>query len=147
MTAAVAGPEIDEARRPDSSRTCSPRVLIVEDDQPFAENLCEIVEMFGYDATAVPSAEAALLTIVREPIDFIVTDHRLPGMSGAALLFAVRSLGKRIPALITTAWIADEPTETAWRSGMTEIMSTPMDLEGLHSAIRRALGPPRAPLR
>lgn len=141
LTAEVAGPEIVHAR-PDSARTSPRRVLIVEDDQSLAENLCEIVEMLGYDACAVPSAEAALVEIVQEHVEFIVTDHRLSGMSGAALLLAVRSLGKRIPAVITTAWVADEPIGTAWHSGMTEVMSKPMDIEGLLWVLRKTLGPP-----
>ena len=122
-------------------------MLIVEDHEPLAENLCEIVAMLGYDARAVPSAEAALVEIVQEHVDFIVTDHRLPGMSGAALLLAVRSLGKRIPAVMTTAWVVDEPTETAWHSEMTEVMSKPIDIEGLLLVIRRTLGPPPVPSR
>jgi DNA-binding NtrC family response regulator len=141
------GAELDHPRRPDSSRACPRRVLIVDDNRILAENLCEIVELSGYDALAVPSAEAALAAIIREPVDFILTDHWLPGTSGAALLLAVRSLGKRIPAVLTTAWIADDPTETAGRSGMTEVMGKPIDIEAFLSVIRRALGPPPASWR
>lgn len=42
------------------AETCVGRVLIVEDDLPLAENLQEILEISGYQAVAVPSAEAAL---------------------------------------------------------------------------------------
>jgi DNA-binding NtrC family response regulator len=137
----------DYPRRPDSSPARPYRVLIVDDDKPLAENLCEIVEMSGYGALAVPSGEAALAAVVQKPVDFIVTDHWLPGMSGAALLLAVRSLGKRIPAVITTAWIADDAAETAWRSETTEVMSKPIQIERLLSVIRRALGSPPTRLR
>lgn len=147
VLSAVAGAELGQARRPDSSRGFLRRVLVVEDHEPLAENLCEIIEQCGYDALAVPSAEAALEAMVQEPFDFIVTDHHLSGMSGAALLLAVRSLGKRIPAVITTAWIADDATETAGGSAMTDVMSKPLDIEAFLSVIRRALGPPPASWR
>jgi DNA-binding NtrC family response regulator len=137
----IDGAELGSAGRPDALRDLSRRVLIVEDDPPLAENLCEIVELSGYDAFSVPSGEAALLEIVRDPIDFIVTDHRLPGMSGAALLFAVRSLGRKIPAVITTAWISDDAAETASGSGLTDVMTKPIDIEALIAVLHRALGP------
>lgn len=144
---AIAGPETGLARRPDGSATGSPRVLIVEDDQALSDNLREILEMFGYETQAVPCAESALVEIGRAPVDFIVTDHRLPGMNGAALLLAVQSLGRRIPAVITTAWIADEATENAVQTSMTVVMTKPIDIEGLLSVIRRALGRPPAAAR
>lgn len=116
------------------------RVLVVENDPSLAENLQEIVEIFGYQTIAVPSAEAALAEIGAGRVDFIVTAHRLPGMSGAALLGAVRSAGKAIPSVMTT-WIADRETEEACQSGLTEVLSKPIDIPRLLSLIRRSPGP------
>jgi CheY-like chemotaxis protein len=116
------------------------RVLIVEADASLAENLQEIVEIFGCETVAVPSGEAALAEVAARRVDFIVTAHRLPGMSGAALLRALRSAGKAIPSAMT-AWIADPETEEASQSGLTEVLSKPIDIQGLLALIRRSPGP------
>ena len=120
------------------------RVLVVEDDPSLAENLQEIIESFGCETIAVPSAEAALAEIGARHVDFIVTAHRLPGMSGAALLHALLSAGKAIPSAMTT-WIADQETEDACQSGLTEVLSKPIDIPRLLSLIRRAPGPGASP--
>ena len=143
LPAAVAA-ELGHPDRRDSSVALLHRVLIVEDDAALAENLCEIVNLAGYDAVAVPSAEAALSAILGEPIDFIVTDYHLSGMNGAALLLAVGALGRRIPAVLTTAWMAHGGGETDAVSGGTDIMTKPVDIEALLAVLRRELGPPPA---
>jgi CheY-like chemotaxis protein len=126
---------------PDTEADAAPRrVLVVEDDPSLAENLQEIVEIFGCEPVAVPSAEAALAEIGARRVDFIVTAHRLPGMSGAALLAALRSAGRTIPSAMTT-WIADQETEDAFQSGLTEVLSKPIDIPRLRSLIRRSPGP------
>jgi len=122
-----APPEADTRRR---------RVLVVEADPSLSENLQEIVELVGCETVAVPSAEAALAEIGAARVDFIVTAHRLPGMSGAALLGAVRSAGRAIPSAMTT-WIADEETEDAHESGLTDVLSKPIDIPRLLSLIGR----------
>ncbi|HVV48353.1 MAG TPA: response regulator [Polyangia bacterium] len=117
------------------------RVLIVEDDPALAENLQEIIGMLGHEAVAVPSAEAALAEIDEHHVDFILTDHRLPGMSGAALLRALRTTGRTIPSIMATAWIADPDADEASQAGLTEVLSKPIDIQRLLSLIRAALGP------
>ena len=115
------------------------RVLIVEDDLPLGENLCEIIGMCGYEAVALPSAEAALAEIGSRSVGFIVTDNRLPGMSGAALLLALRSTGRAIPSVITTAWIVEAEAEYVVELGLTELLPKPVDIARLLSLIRGGL--------
>jgi CheY-like chemotaxis protein len=123
-----------------SEATTRRRVLVVEGDPSLAENLQEIVEIFGHETVTVPSAEAALAEVDAGRFDFIVTAHRLPGMSGAALLGALRSAGKTIPSAMTT-WISDQETEDACQSGLTEVLSKPIDIPRLLSLILRSPAP------
>lgn len=117
------------------------RVLIVEDDPPLAENLQEIVELLGYQTVVVPSAEAALTEICERRVDFIVTDHRLPGMSGAAFLRSLRATGRTIPSVMATAWIADPEADEAAQGGLMEVLGKPIDIPHLLSLLRTTLGP------
>jgi two-component system response regulator GlrR len=134
LTRGALAREPDAPAEPDTTRR---RVLVVEADPSLAENLQEIVELFGCETIAVPSAEAALAELGAGRVDFIVTGHRLPGMSGAALLRLVQSAGKAIPSVMTT-WIADQETEDAHQSGLTEVLSKPVDIPRLLSLLGRS---------
>lgn len=114
------------------------RILFVEDNVSLGENLCEIVGISGYDAAAVTCAEAALAEIATKRVDLVVTDHRLPEMTGASLLTTLRSIGNRLPAVIVTEWVSDDAAETARRTG-TEVLSKPIDIKRLLSVIEKQL--------
>ena len=132
---------IDHTQRPTLREVGPPRILIVEDDVHLADNLRELVELLGYHAIALTSAEEALVEVAEARVDFVVTDLRLPGMSGAEFLISLRALGKNIPSVITTAWILDAEAEAFSHSNETEILSKPIDIQRLVSLMRGALEP------
>ena len=61
------------------------RVLVVEDEPDVAETLCELLEREGYEVKAVGDGAAAMMALNREDFDLIVSDLRMPGMSGPDL--------------------------------------------------------------
>lgn len=113
------------------------RILVVEDDVSLGENLCEILDLFGYVPVAVRSAEEALVELATSPIDLILTDFRLPSMNGSDLLARLRSLGHAIPAVLMSDWRADDAEEIL-RSDV-ECVAKPLDIAGLLSSISRLL--------
>ena len=60
------------------------RILIVDDSVGLAENIAEILELDGHVPIVAASAEEALANTEPPPPEVIVTDYRLPGLSGAA---------------------------------------------------------------
>jgi two-component system NtrC family sensor kinase len=72
------------------------RVLVVEDEEPMAELLEELLRTAGHSSRVVLSAEDALARLERETFDAVICDLVLPGMSGVTLL---ETLGERWPAL------------------------------------------------
>ncbi|MFP2902372.1 response regulator, partial [Corallococcus sp. 4LFB] len=72
------------------------RFLVVDDNRAFAENLAEILEDAGHTTTVVDCGEAALQAARAERYDVLITDMRMAGMSGAAL---VHHLRQRDPGL------------------------------------------------
>lgn len=114
------------------------RVLVVEDDAALRDNLCEIVALDPADeALGVGSAEAALFEIGRARPDIIITDQRLPGMTGTQLVQTLRDRGLEIPAVIITQWIDDEEMETASQIGGTEVLRKPIDTAAFMASLRR----------
>ena len=61
------------------------RALIVEDEADVAETLCELLEREGYEVTYASDGAAALMALDREEFDLIVSDLRMPGVSGPDL--------------------------------------------------------------
>jgi len=62
------------------------RVLIVDDNLSLAENIAEILALDGHTAWIAGSAEEALPSSLHDQLDVVVTDYRLPGIIGAALV-------------------------------------------------------------
>ena len=67
-------------------------VLIVDDNQDLAENIAEILSMRGYTTEIATSAEEALPKAIPDGPGILVTDYRLPGMSGADLVREIRQV-------------------------------------------------------
>ena len=69
-------------------RVAPPRILIVDDQRDITRMLRLAVEALGrgYSVADVPSAEEALLEVRRAAVDLLITDLRLPGISGLELI-------------------------------------------------------------
>jgi len=71
------------------------------------------------------------------PIDVIVTDVRMPGMSGLDVADMVRDGPKRIPIILTTAFGSDVLKAEARRLGVAAVLDKPFDLEELREVVSR----------
>jgi DNA-binding NtrC family response regulator len=79
-------------------------VLIVEDDAEFRVLLVEIVEAMGYNACGVGDAETAMKRIAEHRPDAIISDFKLPGMSGEELIRKVKSSHPGVPVVLITGY-------------------------------------------
>jgi CheY-like chemotaxis protein len=77
------------------------RVLVVDDDAAIRAIFAALLEAEGYHVTAVGDAAAALGALGEgEPFDLLITDNRMPGMSGTELVDEVAQLHPDLPVLI-----------------------------------------------
>jgi len=106
------------------------RVLIVDDNQDLAENIAEILSMRGYTTEIATSAEEALPKALPDGPGILVTDYRLPGMSGAELVRAVREMRDTVRAVVISAY-TDERTIAAARSAGADFLPKPVDFTSL----------------
>ena len=74
------------------------KILVVDDNVPLAENLAEIFELDGHTTQIAASAEEAFAKALENEPDVVVTDYRLPGMNGAALVKHLRATRTRLRA-------------------------------------------------
>jgi DNA-binding response OmpR family regulator len=105
-------------------------VLIVDDNQDLAENIAEILSMRGYVTQIATSAEEALPKAIPDGPGILVTDYRLPGMSGADLVREIRQVRQAIRAVVISAY-TDERTISAAREAGADFLPKPVDFASL----------------
>lgn len=114
------------------------KILIIEDDQDLAEQLAWTIQDLGHDCSCVDSAEAALNMLEAAPVDFILCDIRLPGMSGIEFM---RRLRDRNDTTIIAAMSghADLPMAVeAMRLRAIDLLAKPFEPTALARLLQRA---------
>lgn len=115
------------------------RILVVEDDRELRELLVEELEDRGYATIGAGRAEAALEALSREEIDLVLSDVRLPGMTGASLLERLRELPEPPACVLITAFGTVAQAVEALKAGADDFLTKPVDLEHLVLRIERTL--------
>ena len=81
------------------------RILIVDDEPLIAMTAVDMVEALGYEAVEAHSGAAALEILVSgKTIDLLITDHSMPGMSGAELVREARLIKPDIAVMVSTGY-------------------------------------------
>ncbi len=116
------------------------RVLVVDDNRYMAEVvaimlMCES----GYDAITAFSGYDALAKLRRNSVDLVITDLRMPGMDGFALIESMRQKGKWLPIIIVTAFHTPEDQRKAEQLQVFAYLTRPFDNDELKNLVRKAL--------
>jgi DNA-binding NtrC family response regulator len=117
-----------------------PSILIVEDEAKMRRLLELQLGDEGFVAQTAPDAEAGLQMLGKQPYDLIVTDFKLPGMSGLEFLQAVRRTDANVPVIIMTAYGTVESAVEAMKAGANDYVLKPFSLAELVLVIRKELG-------
>ncbi len=80
------------------------KVLIIDDDQSIRNMLSIVLKNEGYDVIAVESAIVALKKLKKEMVDLIISDIKMPEISGIELLRKVKSIDQEIPVIMITGF-------------------------------------------
>ncbi|BAI74567.1 two-component response regulator (plasmid) [Azospirillum sp. B510] len=114
-------------------------ILIVDDEVRLAEVTAVALEARGFAAHFVESAVAALDWIDANHVSLILTDLRMPGMDGRALLAALQAARPEIPVVIATAYASVPDAVALVREGAFDYVSKPFEIDDLVATIERAL--------
>jgi len=115
------------------------RILLVDDDESLRRVTQFQLEQAGYEVvTAVGGAEA-LQALQRSPQDIVVTDLRMPGLSGLELLRKIRADFPEISVVIVTAFGTIETAVEAMKAGAYDYVTKPVNPAELVLIIERAL--------
>lgn len=115
------------------------KLLIIDDDESLSEAISLVLAKNGYDVCTSTSAEDALCLISRSSFDLVISDLKLPGMSGIDLLRKVRKFNDDLPFIIITAYDESSSTIKAIQEGAYDYLEKPLDIDRLKAIIKRAL--------
>jgi len=115
------------------------RILVVDDERRGRRVLQIMIEELGFASLAAESGEEALEYLRNERIDLILTDLKMPGMSGIELLTRVRTFDGELPVIILTAYGTVQTAVEAMKKGAFDYLLRPFDTSALEAVIRRAL--------
>jgi len=120
------------------------RVLLVDDDPTILSSIGEALGDMGLEVGTAGSAEAALERLAESRPDVVLSDIRMPGLSGLELLSLIRERAPDIDVVLMTAY-DDMPTVvSAMREGAFDFLVKPLDFAELEDVLRRALADRRA---
>jgi CheY-like chemotaxis protein len=129
----------DEVMHVDAAIGAGTRLLLVDDNEELLTSLARAFRKRGYEVQAAADAEQALALLDGQEPDLVVTDLRLPGLSGLDLLRHVRERHPRVPVLIVTAY-GDDDTHLAARTfGAYALLTKPVMREELLRTVHHAL--------
>jgi DNA-binding NtrC family response regulator len=116
-----------------------PSILVVEDEPKMRRVLELQLAEEGFHARTAADAETGLQLLGKEPFDVIVTDFKLPGMSGLEFLHAVKRVNADLPVVIMTAYGTVESAVDAMKAGASDYVLKPFSLAELVLVIRKEL--------
>ena len=115
------------------------RILVVDDDDAIRETLADHLEGEGYQVEAVESAERALNQLAQLDPALVVTDVRMPGMTGIELTARIRERSPDTHVIVITAHEDMETAVGAMRAGAFDMLVKPLDLTHLELVIERCV--------
>ena len=118
-------------------------ILLVEDDPGAAESLQRVLEDEGHTVTAAHTGEKALTLVGKGPCDVVLTDLRLPGLSGLDLVKQLHMARPQLPIILMTAHGTTEIAIEATRHGAFDYLLKPFEMPALLAVIQKALAASR----
>lgn len=107
------------------------RYLLLDDNRAFAENVAEILRDAGDEAAVVTDGSQALELARTTRFDALLTDMRMPGMSGADAVHRIRRVDPGVAAVVITAYPKEDDLETARREGLLAVLPKPVPIPTL----------------
>jgi two-component system NtrC family response regulator len=114
-------------------------VLLVEDEEPVRFALSEALHRQRYAVDAVTSAEAGLEHLARAPVDIVITDIRLPGLSGLEFVSRAKARHPELILIVMSGVATNREAMEALDRGAFDFFTKPFRVSELDVVMRRAL--------
>lgn len=114
-------------------------ILVVDDEKYIREGLCAALSMDGYEGLEAEDGAQAWDLINKAPVDLVITDLRMPKMSGMDLLKRIYTTYPTIPVIVLTGHGTIEEAVDAMQNGAVDFLTKPVNLDHLSVLIKKCL--------
>jgi DNA-binding NtrC family response regulator len=128
------------ASEPRKNGPKGPRILIVDDDPGQRSLLDSFLRSQGFETITAASGEEALKTLRAGGISMMISDVRMPGLSGLETMRLARKEHGVLPILLVTAYADIREAVGAMRDGALNYLAKPIDLDELLTTVQQATG-------
>ncbi|HEV3059194.1 MAG TPA: sigma-54 dependent transcriptional regulator [Vicinamibacterales bacterium] len=116
-----------------------PRILVVDDERSMRELLAIVLRREGYEVLLAENGRSAIATLERESVDLLISDIKMPDMSGVEVLRAAKTVDPHILGIMITAFASTETAVEAMRLGACDYLSKPFDVDLLKMKVREKI--------
>jgi response regulator RpfG family c-di-GMP phosphodiesterase len=117
-----------------------PVLLIVDDEPSILSALRRALRREAFEVVTADSGAAALRVLGERRVDALLTDHKMPGMSGLELVREVAARHPGIPTFLLTGWAAELDPAELRRLGIRALVGKPWEDAELKARLREVLG-------
>ncbi|MDR7401546.1 MAG: response regulator [Armatimonadota bacterium] len=117
------------------------RILVIDDEAPIRDLCARVLTRAGYQVTSAGSGEEGLARLGEEPVDLIVTDIRMPGLSGLDVLERAKAAFPGVRVILITGFGTPQTLARAEQAGADRILTKPFNPAELVAAVREILAP------
>ena len=114
-------------------------ILIVDDEKNIRNGLAMAMELEGYETLTAEDGAEAWSLMGKKDVDLVITDLRMPNLSGEQLLQKINSAYPRLPVIILTGHGTIETAVDAMRKGAIDFFTKPVELDRLSLVVKKAL--------
>jgi CheY-like chemotaxis protein len=123
--------------RPDADQPR--RILVVDDEEMVRDLLARFLSERGYLPSPAADGAQALELFRSQPFDLVLSDVRMPGLSGLQLLQAVKEVNPRVPVVLISGFGEVETVVEALKAGAENFLAKPLKLEMLEKVVEQSL--------
>ena len=116
-----------------------PRILVVDDEPSMREMLRIVLRRDGYDVVLAENGREAIDRLQAEPFDLLLSDIRMPDLSGVDVLRAAKEINGDIAAFMMTAFASTDTAVEGMRLGALDYFTKPFSMDELRLKIRQHL--------
>jgi two-component system response regulator PilR (NtrC family) len=116
-----------------------PRILVVDDERSMRELLAIVLRREGYEVLLAENGKTAIATLERESVDILISDIKMPDLSGVDVLRAAKQIDKDILGIMITAFASTDTAVEAMRLGACDYLSKPFDVDLLRMKVREKI--------
>src|SRR4051812_26825501 len=116
-----------------------PRILVVDDERSMRELLAIVLRREGYEVLLAENGRIAIGLLEREPVDLLISDIKMPDLSGVEVLRAAKRIDPDILGIMITAFASTDTAVEAMRLGACDYLSKPFDIDLLKMKVREKI--------